>query len=315
MSANLYDYLYLAVVVFGVLGNGAAFVVCSRLNLQKTVFSTYFRFLVLVDTFTLIFNPLYFFIANFTDFDVLAISTDFCRLNGILYYMTATSGWIEAAISIDRLININFPNRFLFFKKRWFQFSVCFALLIKDFVVYSQNYFETSLLIYENFSNDSQNSSFEAFCFMDLAALHILDWINFFNSTLLPFVLMATCTLLIVKHLIQSRKSANSTRNQRKKRDRKFATNSVAINLIFFLTNLPLAFFKLYFNYFNTTISYQIANNLIQFFYFCKYIHFGSVFYINIWVNSVFRQEFMSLIRCKSSLNSANSTRTGTNLH
>ena len=51
-------YIVLAIVIIGVLGNMIAFVVCSRSNLKNTVFSVYFRFIIIIDTLTLLLNTL-----------------------------------------------------------------------------------------------------------------------------------------------------------------------------------------------------------------------------------------------------------------
>jgi hypothetical protein len=173
-------YLILIVVILGVLGNVVAFAVCSRKKLQNTVFSIYFRFILLIDTCVLVFNGLRTFIEYETNFQVINVSNDFCRLINIAQYMSATSGWITSVISVDRLLSLRFPARFSLRKKSWFQVGVCFGLLVKDFVVYSQNYLSYLQKTFLNGSNGTVSESVT--CQLD--SIQALEWIDLFNAVL-----------------------------------------------------------------------------------------------------------------------------------
>jgi hypothetical protein len=298
MVLRFYDYLNLGVVVVGLLGNVASLIVCSRSKLQKTVFATYFRCLALLDSFNLVVNPLLLFVEDAINLKIDSISTDFCRLRLVLYYFASTSGWIMVAISVDRLLSIKFPSRFLFRKEKCFQVSVCLALILKFFLVYPQIYFQPTMYDFEYPDSDSVHPNATTavkFCAIPVRfEQELLSWIDLFNATILPFVLMLTCTLLMLVYLVRSRRNSGNRTDSSRHRQRTFAINAISINLIFFLTNLPLALFLLYDEYFpvDVQLNFYISGILLVW----KYVNFGSSFYVNMWVNSIFRQEFMALV-------------------
>ncbi len=82
-------------------------------------------------------------------------------------------------------------------------------------------------------------------------------------------------------------------------RQRKFAINAISINLFFFLTNLPQAIFSLYLNY-TSDVDPQLDFYLTKSLLILYYVNFGSSFYINFSVNSIFREEFFAMINCRS---------------
>jgi hypothetical protein len=250
------------------------------------------------------------FITNEINFDISTVSDDFCRLFFIINCISSTSSWTTAAISIDRLMNVKYPAKFIVHNKKWFQVLVCFALLIKDFLVYSQLYFEPLVKDYEYpYSSDSLNSTNETVTISKYCAFPtyfdtlILIWVDFINAIFIPFFIMITCTLIIVKVLFQSRRSISDNNNQeeRRKRDRRFAINAISINIIFFLTALPLTIFNFYFFYFSLDYQMYFTSFISNTFYALYYLNFGSSFYINFWVNYIFREEFLNLIRCNRS--------------
>jgi hypothetical protein len=311
MTLKIYHYFYVAVLITGITGNVIGFIVCSQKKLGKTVFATYFRFLIFIDTCTLICSPLWFLNTEEFDFNLSLISNDFCKLSKIIQYMPATSCWIMVVISLNRLIIINFPTRFIFHKKRWFQIVVCFGLLIKDFLIYSQLYFQQVVYEYvyadSGEMNEATNEAVHSLigCLItDIKGPQILSWIDLLNANVLPFFLVLVCTCLILKHLIQSRRNVSSCGNQQEriKRDRKFAFNAIGINIIFVLFTLPQAIFSLYANYFIDS-SLQNYFVTIHFFLVLYLANFGSSFYINVWVNSIFRDEFKALVFCRQSNN------------
>jgi hypothetical protein len=299
------NYSCQVVVIFGVLGNVLAFVVCSRSKLAKTIFSTYYRFLVSIDTFTLIFHDLRELIQNETGLYVSTVSDDLCRLVKITeYIIPATSGWILVAISLDRLISIKFPTRFGFRKKRSFQMGLCFILTAKDFLLYSQAFF--SGVITYTFDNSTRNQT-EKFCQPKSVDFRVLSWIDLFNMSIIPFLLMLACSALMIAYLIETRRNISTSNvtnpSERKKRDRKFALNAIGINLIFICTNLPLAVMFLFSNYFEFELELSKAY-LYRVLLLLAYVNFSSTFYVNVAVNSIFREEFLSLVFCRPSKNS-----------
>ncbi len=148
-----------------------------------------------------------------------------------------------------------------------------------------------------------------------------LDWMDLFNSTIAPFVFMIFFTSLTVKLLFnvrnklkrrkvydsKNRFSKNKTKNVKnhenqraysesnttRSRDTKYAITSVTLNFIFFILNIPICVFQLVRDY-GTSNTEILVDYIVSMLY---YINFGSLFYINIMVNSIFREEFFDLFK------------------
>jgi hypothetical protein len=281
-------YLLLAVVVIGSIGNVIALIVCSRSKLQNTFFHIYFRFRILIDTLNM-FNAFNYFISNGFGYWIERVSNDLCRLIAVLYYIPASSAWIDVCISMDRWVSIKFPTRFMFRKKRWFQWTVCFGFLIKDFLLYGQLYLSSVDLTYSNNSNKSSMIKKEC-VFYNIDLLHLIDLLN---ASLLPFILIFSLTLMMLKCVYDSKKHL-SNNNQRQT---KLAITVISMNLIFFVTNFPLTVFYLAKG---SNSSDKLTLTILLVIY---YANFGSSFYINVAVNSLFREEFMTVFYCRRSAN------------
>ncbi len=135
-------YLFVVVVLLGFTGNLIAFVTFSRKRFQNTVFSTYFRFLTFTDSTTLLLYSLFKFFQFEIDFNIRVLSVHSCRLFTIIAYaVPATSGWMTAVISLDRMISVKLPTKFKFRQSRLFQTAICLAVAVFNFVLYFQVYF------------------------------------------------------------------------------------------------------------------------------------------------------------------------------
>jgi hypothetical protein len=83
------------------------------------------------------------------------------------------------------------------------------------------------------------------------------------------------------------------TSNNTKSRDRKFAFTTVALNFIFLILNLPIAVYG------QLTTSLEPNLDLILTFIFeiLWYLYYASGFYVQIIVNSTFRNELFALFK------------------
>ncbi len=108
---------------------------------------------------------------------------------------------------------------------------------------------------------------------------------------------MLACSLMMIKYLIESKRNvANGPHPNERKRQIKFAINALSINFIFFVTSIPNGIYELYYFYYSSSIDIVLNFYLGQFLLLCFYAYFGSTFYVNVLVNSIFREEFLALI-------------------
>lgn len=126
---------------------------------------------------------------------------------------------------------------------------------------------------------------------------------DLFNSTLIPFIVMFGLSLAIILKIRKSRNRIHAN-NQHQSRvnskDRKFAITSIALNIAFLAFNLPSAIWNLYGFYSNIWNDYPELANLLQYFiYTIFFTYYGINFYVQFFVNSVFRNQFLKRVKLK----------------
>lgn len=119
------------------------------------------------------------------------------------------------------------------------------------------------------------------------------------NSTLLPFVIMIALSIALVYcvRLVRSRVKS--------KRDNRFIVSVISLNIIFLVLNLPIATIAL-------TGDDSIQNQLVLYFFqYLVYLYYAIGFYVQLVVNSDFKNEFLKLVNLKSTNPSAETTEVG----
>jgi hypothetical protein len=121
---------------------------------------------------------------------------------------------------------------------------------------------------------------------------NLIYWIDLINSTLLPFSIMFffSISLIVFVHRSRSRSRTNNS-SSTSNRDNKFAITVVSLNIMFFLLNFPITLSHLPF------IPSDIYLSDISHVFYYAYYSLG--FYIQLIVNSDFRQEFLRMIELK----------------
>jgi hypothetical protein len=292
LAKTIIVYIYPVISLIGIITNVLSFIVFSRKIFYNTIFSTYFRFSIIFDSIALLFpiNKLFELNFNiyFSDFN-----NELCKFRYYFIYFTfPISGWILVVVSVDRFLNISFPNRFLFTKKAKFQFFMCLFVLGFNLVYYIPNLF-FHIKVNVKWNNSTNQSKTTLKCTNPGVPI---EWMNMLLTSILPFIFMFFFTSLTVFLLFKSRNriSTNNSNQVIRQKDKIFAKTSITLNLIFFLINLPvriLSITKFYHqNLFNNDNLYQLISSLS---YLIAYTNSATVFFTNISVNSIFRNEFM----------------------
>lgn len=245
-------------------------------------------------------------------YSIVDDSDSLCKIvHFTIYAAGPISSWILVTISIDRLIAVVFPRRFLFFFQRKFQIIVLVLIILLNMLYFTfllfnlelteeetkktnnnaQNSFSTSL------SSNSSNTTTEkpAPTYQCSSKnIKLIYWLDLLDAAILPFFFMITTDVILIVYIFRSRKRikshATNTINVNKisSKDRKFSITSISLNLIFFLFNAP------------TTIFSLISDDglLIQnFLHFLFYSHYALGFYVQLAVNSIIRREFLRMMR------------------
>jgi hypothetical protein len=299
----LFPWLCLALIILGTIGNIFVFVLYSRSTLSKTSFSVYFRAIAIIDTINIwdmlgTQFVLYIFFINPQAF--------WCPVSRwSIIILSQMIAWLQVFVSLDRFLNITYPQRFPIFKRKTFQMSVTFAIIVYNIIVESfllwNWYLNPGVLSYNQVlganGTEIQLPINVTWCAYKQNAWNIHREIIFYNSVIIPFSLMLIFNVMLIVSLVRTRlrvrqRSTNSSTNSRNsifnKRDRKFAITIIIINFIFLLMTIPNG-------------PYNIDINLYwDYAQLLSTSHSSISFYLQLAVNSIFRDEFFKLFRRSS---------------
>lgn len=285
------------VAFFGIIGNILQICVFSRKSLRKYSYSFYCQMKAICDTFLLL-NSFKSMSAFVLDSNLDTVSIFFCFWNNYVpYIMSEAALWLVPAISLDRLLMIVYPNRFEWTRKRWVQFLVFSAILIYSSLV---------TIIHPlnlRFGRVVFNGVTIVFCQTPLTIGTTHYWILTSNIFVMVLVVNNFLNICLIRHILASRKrvtlqGSNSTRRMASK-DRKFAITSICLSLMAAICKMPIGIGFL--------ITYQIGTSTL----IVIMIHTINLaimnlenaagFYVNIFTNSIFKEEFLAMIGIKRS--------------
>lgn len=273
------------VFTFGLLGNILTLCVYLRKKMRKknSVWS-YFLVKTFIDSLIIIHSIREFLKEKF-NFDFVTLSSFTCKVSEFsLYLATPISAWTLVIICLDRFYKIKFPQKTLFLSQSKVQIITVIILIAFNIG------FNSPLLILSELVNNGTNSSRE--CVQD-ESLQFFWWMDIFNSTLIPFIAMTIPTVATIYILFNSKRKFSKITT----RDYKFAITSISLNFLFFLLNLPITLVFLIESYVeideNTSYLIYLITDLIY------HIYYGSMFYLNCIVNSVFLVEFLTMTRMR----------------
>ena len=310
---ELADYIYYFIYCInfmGILGNICSFIVFSRPTFAKSSIGVYCKFLALFDLFTLfnLVNGLVGFIIGYSPLNNL---TYICQLG---FYITVgispIPGWILVLFSIDQLITVSMTKRFGFIKTKWFQYVLIAAVFLFHCGIYSP------VVLMVDVHNITDENGTVLFLSCDSFTL-ILPLFYLVESSLVPFTVMIVTTSRIVQLLVQSRhrtselgsnQSAESNRSEtttaknelktpssiRRARNLKYGFNSVILNILFIILTFPVVVLYIFPQY--DFFLYNLIDSICMVFF---YLNFALHFWVHFAVNSIFRNQFLILLRIK----------------
>lgn len=288
------DFFLFSEIVCGICGNYLLFKVYSRKNLTKNSFSIYFRCMAIVD-FAILLHSFTYLLGTAFDLDLHQQSDLLCKtLDLPIYILPPVSAYLLVLLSLDRLLKIKFPNRFLFFYKQKFQIASISMLFVYNVAFYCQLAWGRQLQP-TIITNSTTNTSIIEFTCQDLSEAKLVYKMDLFNSAIVPFVLMTLISTSIIVIVVRSRLKINSlsslsSSSRISTKDKKFAITTIILNLAFLVFNLPVEVLLVFGGGLEPdlyNLIYYILNTLY-------YWNYANDFYIQIGVNSLFRNEFLS---------------------
>lgn len=283
------------VIVIGLIGNLLSFLVFSRKAFAKSSINIYCRALAIFDSF-----GIFFLILSIGTYYVNTYSvhkyTSTCKL---MYFWITTfspiSGWILVAFSIDQSICVSNTQWFQYTKKLSFQIGVVAFLAIFHIAAYIALPILLELknvtIVIDGFNVTSQMCALSN---IPDVKPYIIAYL--IEANIVPFLIMILTTIYIVRELHKSSKRVLSVNvnviNSKNSKKRKYALNSVALSIIFIVCTSPSVFIQIF-----PSNDFVIDSFLYRIFGTFFYVNYSCHFFSHFIVNSVFRQEFLAMIR------------------
>jgi hypothetical protein len=269
----VFQFLTIGVAFVGIGGNVATFVVLSRRTFTKYSFPFYLRVKMCTDIVVRL-HSFRHFAAFMLGADMDLTAGFVCKLAEYSVYVAASiSLWHLTLIGVVRFISIVYPQKFQVLKKRQCQLLLTLLVTLYNICIYLPmpiyynlivqtveqfNYIESAKatnltnstsfyfnLTQSNGSHSGESSLSKSCSLQDASKANIIYLINLANLTMLTFGVNNILTELSLFFLFRSRKkfAANSqaqSHSTTAMRDRKFAINSVGLDLICFVCKTPL---------------------------------------------------------------------------
>jgi len=200
-------------------------------------------------------------------------------------------------ILIERVVSLKWPSERFFMRKTTTQ-VVYFCVISLFNLIY---YIPVPVFYDIQYDNSSDSIAKAACAFTEPVAQTILSWMDLGNRILVPYIIMTACSLLLIFSITKMRTrvvqifltQVPSTIERRK--NIQFVATTISLNTIFILLNLPFAVICFQPNY------YYDLTFLITFYLY--YMSYALNFYIMLASNSLFRNEFLMMIRLRDQEN------------
>lgn len=315
--AKVFQYATIVVSSVGIVSNFLALrVFHTSSKFRKLPFTIFFKILIISDTIILLHSYLMF--SNFVlgkNLELVSISA--CKLvEYTLYVFDSISTWVFGLILVERLVAITLPSRRHWLASKRNQIVLLATIALFSSLIYLSIPFFRTLKFSLPISNSTANLTSIITCaYSDRTHALIVYVSDFVNITLSTLVFNNTVTVVTLVCIFKSRKRASALNNsqqqqqqqqqaqhhQRRKacavRDRKFAINSIIMDFVFFGCELPVISIQVVANYVNDQ-----SNMLFSIGFFVFALKCSSCFWINLCVNSIFRNEFLRLYNTTSRL-------------
>nr|AKQ63053.1 orphan G-protein coupled receptor 49 [Platynereis dumerilii] len=302
LAKTLWIYVAPFIFVVGVIGNVLILIVMMRRKFQGTTTCIYLRLMALADLLVLIIGmvPEWLSANDIVIFKEVHPVT--CKLEKFLQYTTGdVSIWILMCFTVDRFIAVCFPFSKTNFCKpgraRFYGFIVLLAAIFKNLCVFwtrgpvyhSSEGDNSSLVLVSNCGRPQPFTYFEKL---------IRPWIVFALISVLPFLVIVICNVMIIRALIESRvvTSGNKIQSNMEKTYMQMTLMCLSASfafLVFITPSIVLLIGKPYWD--NDSDSYIIAkavNNQLT------YVNHSINFFLYCLSGARFRKELVRTLIC-----------------
>lgn len=277
----LLQYVPTVFTAIGVVGNSLVFYILTREKFLKESIFRYFLCSEAVASLSIITAWMY-AIPVYLKWN---ISTFYCKIIiYILYILNNFYPWVNAINSIDRLLSIKYPGKDKIFKKFKFQALFLTSTFSMLAIINLPHY------IYGGMSNATSCGITS-----NSVRLHAYS-LNLLVSVVLPFSIMFISTFLVLNLLI-AQKNKVSIKSYR--REKNFLKSILTMDLWFLGCYSPFCVITLLRETINFSSSYSFKM-AFDLFASISFIGITCNFFILCLCNKLFKNYFLSMIRCRS---------------
>jgi hypothetical protein len=281
-------FFLILILVLGVVGNILIILVYSRKNYKKYSSILWLQFLAMADGFA-VFMTLPYIFSGF-QINLFEYSSFTCKIFYFYqYFSPAVSSWFLFIVNIERYTSIKHRNKKVFSNKLFIAFVLVF-IFVWNFFVYFPNFLFFKIKLMNVTENASDENAQQSFCEQNNPyTINVLPYVDLLNSTLIPFLIMLICTILIIRLIVRQRKKLNKNRNEvkRYKRDVQFSITIFLMNIFYFLLNMPFCIFNLL-NSFEINFWFILIIIIYN-------LQFIFQFFVSVLLNRNFRRELSNL--------------------
>lgn len=284
------------VLITGLIGNLFGYVIISRKKLAKIGPVKIYKYLYAIDSFYLIQ-----IVASSLEYsyglNLATQSSLSCKFYIYFNYsMAAISPWLLVYIIIERLISFKYPSKRFILREDINQIAYFILVFLSITLLY------IPIPIFNNIQTEYLNNTLanstgnkKVICeFVSSKSRIVLNYYDLILRILMPSMLMLISSFEMISNFFQLRRrirhnflQASST--SRFKRDILFAITSLVLNLVFIVLNLQFSLILFLPKFFNFEMF------LLTFFIY--YASYGVNFYLMVFTNSLFRNEFISCMK------------------
>ena len=305
---NSIFYTCILILTFNMLTNVLNILICLRAKIRKSIMGFYNHLISASNLASLVVGFVRFFPESIGRADVILASTFSCALGKYLTYTIVTlPPWLHVMASLDRTLSILYPKRFeCFIRNKCFLSWSILVFIVTEMIIYVPFTF----FYLENTNQTIRCKASQRVFFVAMLELALL-------RTLAPLLLQALLSGLLIWKLFRTRRNAKT---RRLKREYHFAFVILVLNVCFFVTELPIMIVNMVFAVRReaptmpitpATSMYWASVNVARHFaqLFATYMY-GSIFFVNLFFNKIFRKEIKHMLRnCKrTSVNSRESS-------
>lgn len=284
-------FILAPIVLIGIVCNTLAIFVFRRKNLKKYSYSFYWKHLAWFENLLLVYIFRH-WLRRFPKIDPDVISPFFCHINEYISYTSGTVAiCLESFITLDRFFTIIYGKKLNLFKQTSFRIISLFLIVVYCLLL------NINIPLNYQLTADSNGTWVCQAHPQDLKLHSIFHVINVLVFNLL---INTSIDLRMIYHIIKTRRNLRLL-NRSSLIDRQFAISAISINLTSLILKLPFFignFLGLYFG-----LDAAIFEIMYMLFIDIALLDKIDMLFINLLVNSAFRQEFFSMIglKCKSS--------------